>query len=217
MLGRLPDCCAFVNNATQGICGTLDYMASSRTMHKTHLGRAAAFLAVAALVCGSAGCSSPPPADAPAAPDFEKRIADYLEVQKKAIAQLPALKRTDDPVEITAREVAMGEAVRAARASAQPGDIIVPETAAYFRKLVREDVEGRTAQERQMMKDEIPAFTPKVNQTYPPEHPLATFPATLLKVMPTLPEGLEYRFLSNALIIRDIKANIIVDYIVDVF
>lgn len=192
-------------------------MASTNTLYKTHLVRVAAIVAVAAHVWGSAACSSPPPEDTPAAPDFDKRIAAYLEVQQKAIAQLPALKRTDDPMEITAREVAMGEAVRAARASAKPGDIIAPETAAYFRKLIKEDVESRTATERQMMKDEIPAFTPSVNQTYPSEHPLATFPATLLKIMPTLPEGLEYRFVSDALIIRDIKANIIVDYIVGVF
>jgi|SRR5688572_8441610 len=192
-------------------------MASNRTVYKTHRVRLAAVIAAAGLMWGSGACSSPPPEDTPTVPEFEKRIAAYLEVQKKAIAELPALKRTDDPMEITAREVAMGEAVRAARASAQPGDIIVPETAAYFRKLIKEDVEGRTARERQMMKDEIPSFTPKVNQTYPSDHPLATFPATLLKVMPTLPEGLEYRLLSNALIIRDIKANIIVDYIADVF
>src|SRR6185436_5238208 len=101
-------------------------------------------------------------------------------------------KRTDDPVEITAREVAMGQAIRAARASAKQGDIIVPETASYFRKLIKEDVKSRTAPEQKTMKDEIPPFTPAVNQTYPSDHPLATFPATLLKIMPTLPEGLEY-------------------------
>jgi hypothetical protein len=178
--------------------------------------RVFAVVGLSALVLGSA-CNTPPQEDTPTVPEFGKRVAAYMDLQRKAIAELPALKRTDDPVEITAREAAMGEAVRRARADAKPGDIITPETATYFRKLIQEDLQSRTAAEKKVMKDEIPPFAPKVNQTYPPEHPLATFPATLLKVMPTLPEELEYRLLNDALIIRDIKANIIVDYILNVF
>ena len=67
------------------------------------------------------------------------------------------------------------------------------------------------------MRDEIPHFHPKINQTYPSEWPLATFPATLLAKLPELPDGLEYRLLSEALILRDDNANIIVDFILDVF
>lgn len=192
-------------------------MANRRLVHTTDLARAIVVVAVASLAWTGSGCNTPPPEDTPTVPEFEKRIAAYLDLQKKTIADLPALKNTDDPNEITAREVAMGNAIRAARVNAKQGDIIIPETAAYLRKLIKEDVQSRTAPERKTMKDEIPAFQPSVNMTYPPEHPLATFPATLLKIMPTLPEGLEYRLLSNALIIRDIKANIIIDYILDVF
>ena len=179
-------------------------------------------MAVTALVgltwaVAACGQPTPAPAETPAVPEFDKRIAAYLDVQKKAIADLPDLKKTDDPVEITSREVAMGEAIRAARANAKPGDIIAPEVADNLRKLIKTDFEARTALEKKMMKDEIPPFAPKLNQSYPSEHPLATFPATLLAVMPTLPEGLEYRFVADALIIRDIKANIIIDYIHGVF
>lgn len=192
-------------------------MANRRLVNTTDLARAIVVVAMASLASAGAGCSSPPAEDTPTVPEFEKRIAAYLDLQKKTIAKLPALKNTDDPKEITAREVAMGNAIREARVNAKQGDIIVPETAAYLRKLIKEDVQSRTAAERKTMKDEIPAFQPSVNQMYPSEHPLATFPATLLRIMPTLPEGLEYRLLSDALIIRDIKANIIIDYILDVF
>jgi hypothetical protein len=192
-------------------------MAKSGRVHTIPLSRTLVVAALASVVWTGAGCGKPPAEDTPSVPEFEKRIAAYLEVQKSAIGQLPALKRTDDPKEITAREVAMGNAIRAARANAKQGDIIVPETAAHLRKLIKEDVQGRTDAEKKMMKDELPPFTPAVNQTYPSDHPLATFPATLLKVMPTLPEGLEYRFTADALLIRDIKANIIIDYILDVF
>lgn len=192
-------------------------MATRPLVHSPHLTQTVGVVALAILAWGAAGCSKPPAEDTPTVPQFDKTIAAYLDVQKQAIGGLPALKRTDDPVEITAREVAMGNAIRAARANAKQGDIIVPETATYFRKLIKEDLQSRTAPEQKTMKDEIPPFTPAVNQTYPSDQPLATFPATLLKVMPTLPEGLEYRLLSNALIIRDVKANLIIDYILDVF
>jgi hypothetical protein len=42
-------------------------------------------------------------------------------------------------------------------------------------------------------------------------------PPTVLATLPVLPEGLEYRLLSDALIVRDVKANLIVDFILDVF
>jgi hypothetical protein len=193
-------------------------MANRRFVYRTHLGRVVAGIVLVSLAWTGAGCSNKPaPEDTPTVPEFQKRIKAYLDLETKILADLPALKKTDDPKEITAREVAMGEAMRRARAGAKQGDIIVPESAAYFRKLIKEDIQSRTAEEQKMMKDEIPPFTPTVNQTYPSDHPLATFPATLLKVMPTLPEGLEYRLLINALIIRDIKANIIIDYVPDVF
>jgi hypothetical protein len=59
-------------------------------------------------------------------------------------------------------------------------------------------------------------FRPAVNMTYPPEWPLQTFPPTLLFQLPQLPEELEYRFVDNALILRDTEANIVVDFMPDV-
>jgi hypothetical protein len=56
-----------------------------------------------------------------------------------------------------------------------------------------------------------------VNQPYPGFWPLATFPASLLQVMPALPDVLEYRLLSESLILRDVTANIVVDYMRDVY
>jgi hypothetical protein len=86
-----------------------------------------------------------------------------------------------------------------------------------FRQIIKDDFRHRPRQGQKVMRDEVPHFHPKVNQTYPAEWPLATFPATLLAKLPELPDGLEYRLLSEALILRDVHANIIVDYILDVF
>ena len=45
--------------------------------------------------------------------------------------------------------------------------------------------------------------------------PLPTMPAVLLQVLPTLPPQLEYRFIGRALILRDIDAALILDYLPD--
>ena len=144
--------------------------------------------------------------------DFSRGLTAYLDVQKRSTAGVPALKRTDDPAEIAARETALGDAIRAGRIGARPGDILTPNVARVFRRDIKNDFRRRSLAGRKVMRDEIPHFRPKVNQTYPSAWPLATFPPTLFAVLPPLPDGLEYRLLSEALILRDVKANIIVDF-----
>ena len=53
----------------------------------------------------------------------------------------------------------------------------------------------------------------KVNAMYPPDTPLPTTPPQVLMNLPKLPEQLEYRIVGKNLIIRDVEANIIVDFV----
>ena len=46
--------------------------------------------------------------------------------------------------------------------------------------------------------------------------PLATFPPALLRKLPDLPPELEYRIVARSLLLRDVKANLIVDILRDV-
>ena len=164
-----------------------------------------------------AAAQAPANRDATAVADYQKRIAAYVELHDKVAASLPPLKGTDDSLEIAAREIALGNAIRVARAKARRGDIFESEIARVFRRVLKADFRSRSRAERFVMMDEIPNFRPRVNQTYPSIWPLATFPASLLEVMPALPEVLEYRLLSESLILRDVKANIVVDFMLDVY
>jgi hypothetical protein len=65
---------------------------------------------------------------------------------------------------------------------------------------------------REDSQDELPDFVPQVNQIYPTTYPLATFPPALLPLLPTLPEYVEYRVVQNYLVLRDIEANVILDF-----
>ena len=174
--------------------------------------------ATAGLMLSANGAAqAPAKADTPATAEFMKRVAEYVGVHKKADSQVPSLKRTDDPKEISSREIALGDAIRALRAGARPGDIMTHDIAEEIRRLVKRDFRGRSREDKRIFLDEVPHFRPKVNQVYPSTWPLATFPATLLEVLPKLPEILEYRLLSEALILRDVNANIVVDFILDVY
>jgi hypothetical protein len=55
-----------------------------------------------------------------------------------------------------------------------------------------------------------------VNSRYPDTVPLTTVPPQVLQTMPKLTEDLEYRFIGDALILLDVHAHVIADFIEDV-
>ena len=176
-------------------------------------------VACALLVSSACQDKSPAPQSAVTDPtalaltEFNKRIEDYVAVHKSVARPLGEIDETKKPAEITGREVELGKAIRAARAEAKAGVIFTPEVSAVLKKIIADNYR-RSPEVRETTKDaelELPDFTPVVNDVYPPTHPLATFPATLLKVLPPLPEKLEYRFVTHHLILRDVEANLIVD------
>jgi hypothetical protein len=55
-----------------------------------------------------------------------------------------------------------------------------------------------------------------VNSRYPDTVPLTTVPPQVLQTMPKLTEDLEYRFIGDWLILLDVHAHVIADFIEDV-
>jgi hypothetical protein len=148
--------------------------------------------------------------------EFQKRVADYVSLHKREAGRNPKLKETDSPQQIASREKQLGEAIRAARAGAKPGDLFEP-VAGIIREVVAQDWAKRSAAERKALQTEVPKpMRVRPNTVYPTKKPLATSPPALIEALPRLPDELEYRFLSRHLILRDVKANIIVDVLKDV-
>jgi hypothetical protein len=56
----------------------------------------------------------------------------------------------------------------------------------------------------------------KVNAPYEADASFSTVPSPLLMKLPQLPEEVEYRFVGKHLVLRDTKADMIVDYILNV-
>jgi hypothetical protein len=56
-----------------------------------------------------------------------------------------------------------------------------------------------------------------VNGRYPDTVPVSTVPPQVLQTLPRLSEDMEYRFVGNRLVLFDVHAHIIADFIDDVF
>ena len=152
-----------------------------------------------------------------AALEFKKRIDAYIKVHNQAEGKVPNLKKTDDPKEIADREKALGQTIMTLRAGARPGEIFAPECQPYFIKIVQDDFKQRSAADRKALVNELPGkMKVDINTIYPTTVPLATFPPALLSKLPDLPPELEYRIVGRSLILRDVKANLIVDVLRDV-
>lgn len=149
--------------------------------------------------------------------EFHKRIQAYLKVHNEAESKVPDLKNTDDPKKISDREAALGKMIQTLRPGAQIGDIFAPEYQPYFIKIVKDDFATRSAEARRAIVVELPKnMKVDINTVYPTTLPLETFPAALLRKLPDLPPELEYRIVGRSLILRDVKANLIVDILRDV-
>ena len=163
--------------------------------------------------------------------DFQQRIHAYMAVHKDAKKDAPPLKETNNPAEIKTAQDTLGARIRAARATAKQGDIMTPEIQNKFRRLmypvvtspapqgtagkeVKKDIKEELKENTEERKEEGgKPVTLKVNATYPPDTPLPTTPPQVLMNLPKLPEQLEYRLIGKNLIIRDVEANIIVDFV----
>src|SRR5204863_3096371 len=106
--------------------------------------------------------------------------------------------------------------VARARADAKAGDIFTPEMQTFVKQRFAAIFKGpRGAQIRKYIHDEPHPVTPEINKRYPDIVPLSTMPVSVLAQLPKLPDELEYRFIQNHLILMDVHAHVILDYVLD--
>ena len=173
---------------------------------------------------GRAAQQEPPSAardtlDATALKEFRDEIGKYVALHKTLEAGLPPLKTEASPEEIRAHEVALQTLLADARVRAQEGDLFVSGIRPLIRRLVLEVLSGPEGkQQLSEIREEAGERQIKLqlNARYPNDVPLSAVPFELLKALPQLPDELEYRFLGNHLILLDVRARMIADYLRDV-
>lgn len=195
-----------------------------RTMSRTSSRRHALTLAVVvtsaftatALVAARTQSSTPPSATTKAAmlEDFEARLEGYLDLRSKLAGKLKPLSSTASAAELTARQDALASAIRQARKTAKPGDLIPPAMAAHLKALVTADFKNRGAEARKAAVQEVKdGVVLTINRPYPADAALPTVPPLLLAKLPVLPDNLQYRFVDRHLALVDGDAQLILDYV----
>lgn len=148
--------------------------------------------------------------------DFLKRVDEYVQLHKRLEAMLPKLSDDATPQQIDQNQRAMGELVSKARANAKPGDLFTPDMQRVVHMLMNEVFRGPAGREaKRQIHDEPHPVTPEVNKRYPDVVPLATMPLRILAQLPKLPDELEYRFVASHLILMDVHAHLILDYVLN--
>lgn len=175
-------------------------------------------LTIGIVLATLAACSAtaqPVNADAATLQDFQKRLGAYVALQRGMQRDAVQQKETADPSKINIAENLLAARIRSVRKDAKQGDIFTPPIAAVFRRLMSPELQGQEGREAKgTLKEDAPASVPlAANIDYPSAAALPTMPGNLLAVLPQLPEAVEYRIIGKTLILRDVDANIIVDYI----
>ena len=150
--------------------------------------------------------------------EFHDQLQQYLVLRAKVENSLPKLTETKDPKKIAERAAALAAGLQDARKGAKQGDIFTPLVTVEFRRILKDDAAARTKTEKTDIMAEVPVKAPAVNALYPTDSPqgpaaLPSVPPNLLAVLPELPDTVEYRFLGNALVLRDASANLIIDFL----
>lgn len=155
------------------------------------------------------------------------RVDSYLKLRRKAAktVTVPAPGPQATAEQILAHQSALAQAIRARRPAAKQGDVFVPEAYPLFRRIIAAELSGRVGASARMAilegnppveidRDDRMAIRVAVNASYPEAAPLSTMPASVLLSLPNVPaEYVEYRFVNRDLILRDVGANMIVDFI----
>ena len=144
--------------------------------------------------------------------DFKTRVEKYDQLRKKADDSAPPLKETNDPAKIKDAQHGLAERIGAARAGVKQGDIFTPEIAAVFRRLLRPEAEAahdqRGDQGRQAGGRVVQGQRPVSGQAAGRRRCRRTCSRRCPRCRRTSSTASS----SKHLILRDARANLIIDY-----
>jgi ABC-type transporter Mla subunit MlaD len=152
---------------------------------------------------------------------FQKRVEDYAAHERKLESKLPKLPEKAEPDRIIAHKQALAKAIQQARSGAKQGDLFTQDIRPLLVQIIRSETGGPKGAETRKEIVETAAKTGqnetsalvslKVNSPYPDNVSLSTVPPDLLLKLPPLPREVDYRFVGRNVILRSVKANLILD------
>jgi hypothetical protein len=148
---------------------------------------------------------------------FEDRVKEYVKLREKLEEAMPKLSKEAKPEEIEAHKKAFQDKVRAARATAKPGDIFTPDIVAHIRATIKREFKGKDLKDLRetVLEGETKGVPLRVNYPYPENKELIEMPPTLLLALPQLPKQIRYRYVGTRILLVDRENGLIIDYMVD--
>jgi hypothetical protein len=194
-------------------------------MSRQHYRRIAAITSVTGILClpiaSRAQTQPPQPAlkaeapEDPALQAFRKAVDDYVALHRRLRNEVPNPAPNSESREISSTADVLATAIQRARPKAHQGDFFGAEPTRVIRTLVIDTVRTEhLAPVLAGIDDEPPTIaTPRIYMKMPGAAQMASMPPSLLRVLPRLPEELEYRIVGTYLVLRDTHAAIVLDYI----
>jgi hypothetical protein len=167
------------------------------------------------LSCGTSAQTPPPfPPTEAMHRTFQLRVAAYL-TQQRGLQGSRFRTRLTEPIQMTfLSRAALASEIRHARAGARQGDIFSPEIATMFREKIHTAVrEGLLGEVLAALEELLHASAVPVVNGDVPEQAIVALPVCLQRVFPPLPPELQYAFLHRDLVLIDVHAGLIVDYV----
>ena len=147
--------------------------------------------------------------------EFHRAVTKYLAVQADLRVEIGDMVPNSTAVEVNAASDMLAAAVLRARPKARRGDFFNPAVSRTItRRIADASRAGALRPVIAQIDDERPTVgQPRVHLRFPSTSEMATMPSSLLAVLPRLPDELEYRIIGEFLVLRDVRAALILDYI----
>lgn len=154
-------------------------------------------------------------ADAAAIRQFDDAIIKYMAMRKKLRTEVSGPVKNSSSSQVNDASAALAGSIQRARRDARVGSIFTPTVAAVLKQRILETIRTeKLAPIIADIDDDGPASpTPDIHVRLPVSAQMATMPPALLDALPRLPKELEYRIIGGNLVLRDVDASLIIDYI----
>ena len=138
-----------------------------------------------------------------------------MALRRKLSSEVSGPVKNSSSTQVNNASDALAGGIERARQGAEVGAIFAAPVAVVFKRRIADAVrtENLVAVLADIDDEGTAGPAPKVHLRLPVSAQMATMPASLLKVLPALPKELEYRIIGRYLILRDVDASLILDYI----
>jgi len=150
---------------------------------------------------------------------FQERVDSYAALHRR-LAPSPSTMTSTDPISKLLTRNYLAAAIRGARRYAQQGEVFSPEVATIFRWTLADAIgerDGEAFLTDLNAGEPVPlGMHPTVNEPYTMT-PLYRVPQEVRLGLPSIPAELDYRIAGHDLVLWDIYAGVVVDFVPDAF